>query len=596
MAISLSQQIGPTILRRMWVYNLWWILGLGQLAAGQPAEPTVPPIDLDGQRYLSRVARRTVEQFAADETAYRPPYVPSSLENISCHVIVTLRIDGKTIGVGASGPGAVVPTLIESTVTALGGTDVKGLSVDSLCIEIEAIGEDLPVSLGEDGLNPKVVERVIEPGLEGFSVRGDGIVRTISPAELALKNQSVVAVLKSMVESIGHVPREASLSRRRSVHWYESKSGLPLVSLRRGMTFVSAANVTTESVDAAIVSLTDYLVQRLRSDGTFAYEYEPAAEKYSDRDNPVHQAGAMWALTVSAKRLPRSTIKTAADRAAGRLREKVTKLAGVPSASFVRTNDDKNPSAVTAQMLLAMLNGEPDAEMLDRLVAGLLWLQRSDGEFATAFPPAKRFPREHVYPSVTLLALAEAYKRQPSKNILTAFNRAFESYQKMLAERGDVEAVAWAIRPFARMAAVSNRAEFAEFAMRLADHLVARQLDASNCRWHELHGGIVATSNQLPRATTAICLSALVEAHAAAKKFGDERRAESYRKAAMAAGRFVMQLQFRKPEAYFLRLPEEAVGGIRSSVADSRIRIENIQHALLALIAMRDDILKLDQR
>ena len=30
--------------------------------------------------------------------------------------------------------------------------------------------------------------------------------------------------------------------------------------------------------------------------GSFAYEYEAAVEAYSENDNPVHQAGAAWAL------------------------------------------------------------------------------------------------------------------------------------------------------------------------------------------------------------------------------------------------------------------------------------------------------------
>ncbi len=565
---------------------------LGCLSAGQQPEPVAPPIDRDGQRFLSRVARRTVEQYVADRTAYSPPYLPPSLKGVSCHVIVTLRVAGKTIGVGASGPGAVVPTLIESSFAALEGADQDGTipksGGSSLCIEIEAIGDDVDVALGETGLNPKVVERAIEPGLDGFTLRGGGAVRTISPAELALKNQSVVAVLKSMVESIGQVPREVVLSRRRSVHWYEPAQGKPIVALRRGLVWVSPDEVTAEAIDAAIESLTEHLVQRLRSDGTFAYEYEPAAEQYSDRDDPVHQAGAAWAMAVVADRLSRSSLGSAADRAVGGMKRGIVSLEGVSSASFVRTKDDKNPSAVTAQLLLAMLTQEGKSEIRDRMTAGLSWLQKSDGAFVTAFPPARWLPKEDVYPSVTLLALAEAYARRPGKDILTAFNRAFAHYQKSFARQGDVESVAWAVRAFARMAVVSNRAEFAEFAMRLADHLMAGQLTTKNCHWPELHGGIVASPRQLPGSTTAVGLSALVDAYAAARKFGDEKRVRTYRRAAMLAARFVLQLQFREAEAYHLRLPEEAIGGVRASVADSRLRIDNSQHALLALMAMRD--------
>ncbi len=581
-------------------YNLWCILGLWLATGATPIQPSAPPLTEPDSGFLSRVARRTAEQFVGEQSVYAPPYVPREMSGVSCHVIVTLRKDGRSLGRGASGPGPVVPTLIESTITAVQAAGrvvtLEKDDVGTLCVEIEAIGEDVVVPLGDAGLNPEVVEAAIEPGLDGFTIRADGLVRTISPAELALKNQSVVAVVKGMLESVGHVPRTAGLSKRRSVHWYQPTAMAPVVSLRRGMTLVPPESVTTESVDEAIASLANHLVQRQRSDGSFAFEYEPAAEAYSDRDDPVHHAGATWALAEVAKRVPGDAIKDAANRSMIRLERQAASLAGVEGASFVRTSDGEHASATTAQLVLAMLTASREAEKRDSLLAGLRWTQQSDGTFLTAFPPAKRLPHPDVYPSVTLLALVEAYEQRPNKDALAAFNRVFLAYQNRFSGRANVAAAAWAIRPFARMAVVSNRREFADFAFTIADQLVARQLNASNCRWPELRGGIVATDRLLPDVSTAICLSALVDAYHAARKFGDEGRMDAYRRASRSAARFVMQLRFRDVEAYFLRLPGDAVGGVRTSVADSRLRIDSVQHALLGLMAYRDRLLSAEGR
>jgi hypothetical protein len=48
-----------------------------------------------------------------------------------------------------------------------------------------------------------------------------------------------------------------------------------------------------------------------------------------------------------------------------------------------------------------------------------------------------------------------------------------------------------------------------------------------------------------------------------------------------------MQLQVRQEEAYFIRSPQDAVGGIRTAPAVNKLRIDHCQHALLGLMKTR---------
>ena len=48
-----------------------------------------------------------------------------------------------------------------------------------------------------------------------------------------------------------------------------------------------------------------------------------------------------------------------------------------------------------------------------------------------------------------------------------------------------------------------------------------------------------------------------------------------------------MQLQFRPEEAYFVRSPQDAIGGIRTSPSLNLLRIDHCQHALVGLIKAR---------
>jgi hypothetical protein len=71
-----------------------------------------------------------------------------------------------------------------------------------------------------------------------------------------------------------------------------------------------------------------------------------------------------------------------------------------------------------------------------------------------------------------------------------------------------------------------------------------------------------------------------------ARDVGDERRAEAYRLAIRRGLRSVMQLQFTNHlDMYYISKKELAQGGIRTTFYDNAIRIDNVQHNLMA--AMR---------
>jgi len=84
--------------------------------------------------------------------------------------------------------------------------------------------------------------------------------------------------------------------------------------------------------------------------------------------------------------------------------------------------------------------------------------------------------------------------------------------------------------------------------------------------------------------TTAVYLEGCVDAARTAETLGDRQRAERYREAARKAARFVIQLQFRPQECFYVQSPKEVVGGVRNSPADPTLRIDHSQHALAALL------------
>ena len=123
--------------------------------------------------------------------------------------------------------------------------------------------------------------------------------------------------------------------------------------------------------------------------------------------------------------------------------------------------------------------------------------------------------------------------------------------------------------------------------LELADWLADKQLTRANCKWAEMWGGVAAYSEGRAGVATASYLEGFADALLLARSVGDVERARRYESLVRGAARFVMQLQVRSEEAYFMRSPQDAVGGIRTSPSLNLLRIDHGQHAIIGLIKAR---------
>jgi hypothetical protein len=222
------------------------------------------------------------------------------------------------------------------------------------------------------------------------------------------------------------------------------------------------------------------------------------------------------------------------------------------------------------------------------LRAGIIWLQRPEGDFIPAFPPARRLPVSERHPAQALLALLDDRPTRMDRRTDRVFERALEHYRERFRREPTIEAAAWLVQPFAQRALESGEHEMVRFAFELGDWLIERQLTSSNCPWPELHGGVVPEPEMTPDISTAVVLSGWLDCLSLARRSGDAERTKAYELAAQRAARFVLQLQMRESEAYYVRVVRDVVGGVRTSPADNRMPLENLQYALLALNSYRN--------
>jgi hypothetical protein len=568
------------------------------LGADVAATNGVPTISETQRQFLSQLARRTLRDAVLERPVYEPGYVPAALRALETEVVVRLRQHGFLCGTGAGGPAPVAHATRDAALIAGAGLAGQGEEVlrkfNEMLIEIEVVGPARDLEIEGDWTDPGTIEPYIEPGVHGFAFRSRRLQRRFCPTEIFTSDIIVADAIRTVAQQLmtAQARIEAmKVLRFRTIHWYQPKSGAKIVSLQRGLTLVKPEAVTPADLDAALAALGEYMAYRQLPTGLFTYQYESARNVYTDADNLVRQAGAVAAIAIHASRSGKSASLAAADLGVRRLLEGLTPAPGDDESAFIATGDGRNKLGVTALTCIALAqHPEADryAETRRKLIKGMLWLQRPSGMFITAFPPAVEIRAQEYFPGEALLAMAMDYDLQPTAEVLDAFDRAIAFYRVYFRGQPTPAFVPWQVQAYALIAAKTQRADYVEYVFELTDWLVEHQLDQSNCPWPEMWGGVAGYQPGRAGVATAAYLEGFADALALARKVGDTERTRRYERVVRLAARFVMQLQVRPEETYFIRSPRDAVGAIRTSPSLNIYRIDHCQHALIGLMKARD--------
>ena len=566
---------------------------LGGDALGQ----AVPAISDTHRRFLSRLAHRTIRDAVLGRDMYEASYVPAALESLNVEVVVRVRERGYLLAAGVGGPLPVAQATRDAALVAAGMMmDGRRCDVDllnRLLIEIEVVGPAEPLIIDGDWTRPRAVDLFIEPGVHGMAILGPRGRHRFCPTEVFTSDTVLADALEELAKKTHGDSSQLSnvqLMRFRTVHWYQPPQSDNVVSLHRGMTLVPPEAVSPEVLDETIARLAEYMVYRQLGSGLFTYQYEPGLDRYSEEDNLVRQVGATLAMAVHAKWSGKSASLAAADIGIRYHLQGLTSIPDVENGAYIATADKKNKLGVTALLCVALAQ-HPDADRhastREKLANGMLWLQRPSGIFITAFPPAEQITAQDYFPGEALLALAAQYDRKPSGRILEAFDCAIDFYRVYFHDRPSPAFVPWQVQAYTLIARHSKRRDYVDYVFELTDWLAERQLNRSNCQWPELWGGIASYQPGRAGVSTAAYLEGFADALALARSVGDTRRAKRYESLVRGAARFVMQLQIRPEEAFFIRSPKDAVGAVRTTPTLNLLRIDHCQHALVGLIKTR---------
>lgn len=561
---------------------------------------SLPQISDVDRRFLTQLVRRTIDSHFAGDVLYKPGYVPPSLSQMECQIVVTIRRAGVARGIGISSHRAIIQGVREAAVLAAESAIAGGLPrsqvLDGTRIEMQALGPVVPYQSPRNWTEPGAVDEFLEPGIDGVQLFLDDEQRWFTPAEMIAKNVNFTEALRTLAKEITLNPQvlhEALLSKFQTLHWVELDDSGQIVSLTRGMITIAPEQVTPKAVDDAIMQLGDLLVYRQLPSGRFNYEYDPAADRYGQDEDELAQSTATWAAVQFARHAPSDRTRRAAKAAIDERLAHLARLPGADNAAFIAEPKRRNRLGVTALFCLGLAEHSDTSALAatrDQLVRAMRWLQQPGGELVPAFPPASIVDTQERYPGQALLALARDYQLTPSKETLDAFDRAHRFYSEFFASARPPAVVPWHSQAFALMSSLTKRSDYASFVYTMCDLACDHQLRPDNSEAAQLWGAFTARGVFEPGASTALFVQGLAAAARLARERGDLERFDRYRQACKLGVRFLLQLQIKPEECFYIRSTRDALHGLREGPTRSTLRIDDCAHALVALIQSRDII------
>ncbi len=245
---------------------------------------------------------------------------------------------------------------------------------------------------------------------------------------------------------------------------------------------------------------------------------------------------------------------------------------------------DDEPASISELAFLVLAELELGDER--GIVAGLtakLW-SRIDGHGRFEIQADGDTPADDVYqdyaPGQALLAAAMAARSRAAEFDPVVLAKALRYYRMRFRQNHDWGAVAWLAQAFAAWGRLTEDVGSTAFAYEIVDWALRFQSEKS--------GGFLNDHQpDSPGATTAVYLEAVAAVLVAANEEGDTERQHRYRLAADRGLRFLDRLVYQQRDALVLPNPSWAIGGVRTSLSASEVRIDYVQHALSAVLALK---------
>lgn len=361
--------------------------------------------------------------------------------------------------------------------------------------------------------------------------------------------------------------------------------------LERGNVYVKPEDVTADAIRDASRLATGWLAANVSISGALPYGFRPSELKPLEGTNRIRQWMATIALERAAQPRLDLDIWELAERNLAFNMAATYRQEGPHGVIIGPGNDVSLGSVALAALAIAESHaGSRYGAEQAALSATIDQLHADNGAFRTFLRPASRTDNQNFYPGEALLYWATLHEKQPDPALLDRFMASFRHYRQWHRDNRNPAFIGWHTQAYYKVWRRTGDKDLRDFVFEMNDWLIGLQQWAIPTEYRDLMGRFYAPgSNYGPphASSTGIYLEGLVDAFRMAREAGDAKRADAYRIAILRGLREVLQLQFADDIDMFYVPPgfrKFVAGGIRTTEYDNVIRIDNVQHNLMAML------------
>jgi len=484
--------------------------------------------------------------------------------------------------------------IVRRVVQSLRGQS-EGQVIDALLV---AIGEpDTKLILDASSATNHILSEH-QRGIYGCMVkdlRGE-IQAFISPFHLLATNRTFEAQLQANFAQTG-ITLDRIRSGELEASWFpvhqfciNLAEKAAISRLLRGYPLVTESDIQEPFVKDLLHHLSDYLIRSVQSDGRMIYMYYPSrGEEDLGRNNAIRQWMATRALIAIAKRSPKLNLESMIRRNIqynlSTMYREQQEFGWIEDAGKIKLG-----AIALAALALKEFSAESEFQkMYRRLCNTVRSMWQESGKFRTFLWPAERDDCQNFYPGEALLLWANQLHDQPDDRLMECFSRSFYYYGEWHRRERNPAFVPWHTMAYARLWDRLADQRLVDAIFEMSDWLLGVQ-QWDEAPWDDCRGRFFAPDRPFgpPHASsTAVYLEGLSEAFRIARVTGDSQRSRAYRIAILRGLRSLAQLTYKGvDDMNFHSKRDSLLGGVRSNEHNNNIRLDNVQHAIMAILGV----------
>ena len=429
----------------------------------------------------------------------------------------------------------------------------------------------------------------IKRGIRGIEFQYQSQVVRFSPTTMIAENLSFKQVFKSFLQLVS-LSAKAFEQNGGIIQAFEARqvfvSLVPSTTVAfayRGNQIVPLEEISSQTISNMAEGMGSWLLGMSDSSDNCIYEYLPSQDIHSKNCNLTSQLMTTLSLIRYAKFTSQPTHLTIADR---QLKNNLVEL------SEINSQEHLDAYALAGLAILEHPQNHCYREKLLILREKINTLWQEDGSLAICQQSPENNDFEKFEPGKVLLLWAYLYKINREQQLLQQCWQSFFSHQHRHRANRHPASIPWHTQAYGLLFDATGNPMFRDFIFELNDWLLSLQqwdnlsvIDARGRFYdpeHREYGSVCS-------ATTALYLQSLVEAYRLAVQNQDLARANTYELAIWRGLRNIRQLQFKDDvDMFYIKQQAQVRGAVRRRVYDNRIRIDNVQQSLIALLKLSE--------